>query len=68
MQSLGVPYSNEYISKWQENLEGQAAMIAAGLNKNPNIEVGQEEEIIALIAYLQRLGTDIYNEPTEENK
>ena len=28
----------------------------------------QKQEIIALIAYLQRLGTDIYNEPVAENK
>ena len=68
MQTLGVPYSNEYIAKWQTELDAQAALIAEGLNKNPDIEVNPNEEIVALIAYLQRLGTDIYNEPAAETK
>jgi len=68
MQALGVPYSDDYIANWKTELDAQASIIAEGLNKNANIEVGQEEEIIALIAYLQRLGTDIYNEPKTENQ
>jgi cytochrome c oxidase cbb3-type subunit I/II len=59
MQTLGVPYSDEYIANWQTELEAQASMIAEGLNKNPDIDVEPNEEIIALIAYLQRLGRDI---------
>jgi len=61
MQTLGVPYSDAYVDRWQAELEGQANKIAADLNRDPDIEVGAEEEIVALIAYLQRLGTDIKN-------
>jgi len=65
MQKLGVPYSNNYIENWQTELEGQATQIANNLNADPNIDVAPNEEIVALIAYLQRLGTDIKNEPAE---
>ncbi|MDX5326712.1 MAG: cytochrome-c oxidase, cbb3-type subunit I [Bacteroidota bacterium] len=59
MQKLGVPYSDEYVANWEKHLTDQAKNIATELNQDPNIEVGAEEEIVALIAYLQRLGTDI---------
>ncbi|MDX5404151.1 MAG: cytochrome-c oxidase, cbb3-type subunit II, partial [Bacteroidota bacterium] len=59
MQKLGVPYSDEYVANWEKHLTDQAQNIATELNQDPNIEVGAEEEIVALIAYLQRLGTDI---------
>lgn len=62
MQKLGVPYSDEYINDWEMELTLQAQLIADELNKDPNIDVDANEEIIALIAYLQRLGTDIKNE------
>jgi cytochrome c oxidase cbb3-type subunit I/II len=66
MQKLGVPYSDEYVENWQMELEAQATMIAEDLNRDPNIDVGPEEEIVALIAYLQRLGTDIKNADVAE--
>jgi cytochrome c oxidase cbb3-type subunit I/II len=64
MQRLGVPYSDEYIANWETELSGQAEMIAEELNKDPNIDVQANEEIVALIAYLQRLGTDIKKSET----
>ncbi|GAB5557072.1 MAG: cytochrome-c oxidase, cbb3-type subunit I [Schleiferiaceae bacterium] len=64
MQRLGVPYSDEYIANWETELNGQAEMIAEELNKDPNIDVQANEEIVALIAYLQRLGTDIKKSET----
>ncbi len=64
MQRLGVPYSDEYIANWETELNGQADMIAEELNKDPNIDVQANEEIVALIAYLQRLGTDIKKSKT----
>ena len=42
-----------------EELMKQASEIANGL-KTSGIDVEADREIIALIAYLQRLGTDIY--------
>ena len=61
MKTLGVPYSDAYIENWERHLNEQAKDIAAELNQDPNITVDSNEEIVALIAYLQRLGTDIKN-------
>jgi cytochrome c oxidase cbb3-type subunit I/II len=58
MQSLGVPYEEGYDKKASADLIAQAQQISAGL-KTGGIEVEADKEIIALIAYLQRLGTDI---------
>jgi cytochrome c oxidase cbb3-type subunit I/II len=58
MRTLGVPYETGYEHKANRELDIQAKEIAADLQKN-NIKVKSDKEIIALIAYLQRLGTDI---------
>jgi len=58
MQTLGVPYTAMRISNAPAELKEQAESIVANL-KTEKIEVKSDREIIALIAYLQRLGTDI---------
>ncbi|MEW6062097.1 MAG: cytochrome-c oxidase, cbb3-type subunit I [Bacteroidota bacterium] len=58
MQSLGVPYPAGYEFRANELLQQQADSIAADLQRN-KIPAEPNKEIIALIAYLQRLGTDI---------
>ncbi|KEQ30775.1 cytochrome-c oxidase, cbb3-type subunit I [Pedobacter antarcticus] len=58
MRTLGVPYALGYENKANADLDEQARIIAADLKQN-NIKVKSDKEIIALIAYLQRLGTDI---------
>lgn len=58
MQKLGVPYTDEEIANAQADLNAQAKAIADDLNKS-DVQVSQDAEIIAMIAYLQRLGTDI---------
>ena len=58
MRSLGVPYPEGFESKANTKLDAQAKGIAADLKQN-NIKVKSDREIIAIIAYLQRLGTDI---------
>ncbi|SHG37514.1 cytochrome-c oxidase, cbb3-type subunit I [Pedobacter caeni] len=58
MRSLGVPYEEGYEHKANRDLDKQAKAIADDLQKN-NIKVKSDKEIVALIAYLQRLGTDI---------
>ena len=58
MQSLGVPYEEGYDLKAGADLQSQAQQIASGL-KTSGIDVAADREIIAVIAYLQRLGTDI---------
>lgn len=61
MQKLGVPYPEGYDAIAVQELETQADKIAAGL-KESMIDVASDREIIALIAYLQRLGMDIKGE------
>jgi len=58
MQTLGVPYSANFDKEANVKLMEQADLISADLKQN-NINVKSDKEIIALIAYLQRLGTDI---------
>lgn len=58
MQKLGVPYEEGYDERVMEDLQRQAKKIAGNL-KESGIEVLPDTEIIALISYLQRLGTDI---------
>jgi cytochrome c oxidase cbb3-type subunit I/II len=58
MRSLGVPYQAGYEKQANADLEKQAKAIAADLEAN-RVKVKSDKEIIAIIAYLQRLGTDI---------
>jgi len=58
MQTLGVPYPEGFDKIAINDLSAQAEEIARRLQE-ARIDVGQDREIIALIAYLQRLGTDI---------
>ncbi|TVP50998.1 MAG: cytochrome-c oxidase, cbb3-type subunit I [Mongoliibacter sp.] len=58
LQKLGVPYPEGYDAQANADLELQANQIVANL-KDSGIEVMPDTEIVALIAYLQRLGTDI---------
>ncbi len=60
LQSLGTPYPEGYADKAVEDLKNQAKKIAANLAKDKISQENLEnKEIIAMIAYLQRLGTDI---------
>jgi cytochrome c oxidase cbb3-type subunit I/II len=58
MQTLGVPYPANYSKIANTELKKQAENIASDLEKD-KIKIKSNKEIIALIAYLQRLGTDI---------
>jgi cytochrome c oxidase cbb3-type subunit I/II len=58
MQTLGVPYPEGYDQQAIADLKVQADSIAAGLRES-GIESSADREIVALIAYLQRLGRDI---------
>lgn len=64
MQALGVPYSDEYVANAESHLMAQAEELAAQIvAEDPDItEVDPKEEMVALIAYLQRLGIDIKGE------
>lgn len=58
MQTLGVPYPKGFDKRANAHLSAQAGSIAAEL-KTQGVETPSNKEIVALIAYLQRLGTDI---------
>ncbi|MFK5956266.1 MAG: cytochrome-c oxidase, cbb3-type subunit I [Planctomycetota bacterium] len=63
-QILGVPYTDEEIANGAENARQQAAQIAAQIEKESASLSGFEtKQVVALIAYLQRLGTDIGKMP-----
>lgn len=61
LAQLGTPYTEDEIGNAVSNLEAQAKAIAKGLVEQgvPETPGLENKEIIALIAYLQRLGTDI---------
>ena len=66
MQTLGVPYEKGYDKIANQDLMIQANTIADNL-KTDSIRISPNKEVIAVIAYMQRLGTDI-NKTKSENK
>jgi cytochrome c oxidase cbb3-type subunit I/II len=58
MQNLGVPYPKGYEARAEEDLRAQAEAISLDLTR-AGAPAEPQKEIVALIAYLQRLGTDI---------
>ena len=77
MQTLGVPYPKGYDKRAKADLQTQAHVIAAdivnttdpialkGRNKNDLIKEIEQKDIVAIIAYLQRLGTDVKVKPSK---
>ncbi|TVQ42957.1 MAG: cytochrome-c oxidase, cbb3-type subunit I [Saprospirales bacterium] len=62
MQRLGVPYPEGYEDQAIDDLMEQANAIAANLKEQTGEEVLPTSEMVAIIAYLQRLGTDVRKE------
>ena len=58
LKRLGVPYENREIENAEEDLMKQANEITSNLAQE-KINVDSNKEIIALIAYLQKLGVTI---------
>ncbi len=56
---LGVPYSEEEIGNAVQLARTQADAIGKKLDRESGMEGLEHKKIIALIAYLQRMGTDI---------
>ncbi|MDN5205044.1 cytochrome-c oxidase, cbb3-type subunit I [Fulvivirgaceae bacterium BMA10] len=65
LRKIGVPYDIGYEEIANQDLDRQAERIVKNL-KADGIEVVKEAEIVALIAYLQRLGTDIKAQETAD--
>lgn len=63
MQILGVPYTDLDRAESKEHAQKQAAGIAANIAeqaKDPSLAEGlKDKEVVALIAYLQRVGKDL---------
>jgi cytochrome c oxidase cbb3-type subunit I/II len=58
MQKLGVPYTNEEIEKSIESAKAQAKTIADDLGTSGVPAKVAEMDVVALIAYMQRVGVD----------
>ena len=58
LRRVGVPYPEGYEAGAFAELEAQSLQIQSNLTEGM-VEADSDKEIIALIAYLQRLGTDI---------
>jgi cytochrome c oxidase cbb3-type subunit I/II len=73
MVTLGVPYTQFELDKAVYLLKAQAQEVEKNLRQDPEFVKNygdaniQDKEITALIAYLQRLGTDIKAEQTAKN-
>jgi cytochrome c oxidase cbb3-type subunit I/II len=63
MRTLGVPYAKGYEKTANEDLAYQSKLIADDL-KSDSIRISPTKEVIAIIAYMQRLGKDISNNKT----
>jgi cytochrome c oxidase cbb3-type subunit I/II len=63
MRKLGVPYEKGYEKMANDDLMVQAREIASSLQAD-SIRISPNREVIALIAYLQRLGKDISKNKT----
>jgi cytochrome c oxidase cbb3-type subunit I/II len=63
LRKVGVPYKDEEIAGAAKNIEAQEKKIVVNLAIGSITNAPPDREIIALIAYLQRLGTDIKSMP-----
>jgi cytochrome c oxidase cbb3-type subunit I/II len=66
MKSLGVPYTQFEVENGNVNLSLQAKQISENLKKE-GIVLDSQKELVAVIAYLQRMGTDIKKKQTASN-
>jgi cytochrome c oxidase cbb3-type subunit I/II len=65
MRGLGVPYSNQEQANGIELAKAQAVDVAAKIVAQGGPKGLEDKEVVALIAYLQRLGTDLFAKPAE---
>ncbi len=62
LRKIGVPYPDGYESKALADLNKQAGQVVTDLQAGM-VKADQDKEVIAVIAYLQRLGMDIKAAP-----
>ncbi|MFN5307885.1 MAG: cytochrome-c oxidase, cbb3-type subunit I [Candidatus Kapaibacterium sp.] len=66
LRKLGVPYPEGFEKEAEADAKAQAEKIAQNLQSS-KFDITADKEIIAMIAYLQRLGTDIKAKNTAGN-
>lgn len=59
LKKLGVPYDDEMIEKAIDRMDRDAKRMAERISRDLGEEVPSDTEVIALIAYMQKLGSDI---------
>jgi cytochrome c oxidase cbb3-type subunit I/II len=64
MTMLGVPYGNAVLHA-EAMARAQARTVAGRIQSQGGPEGLQDKQIVALVAYLERLGTDIKGRPAE---
>lgn len=67
LRQVGVPYPEGYERQATTDAKAQAKTIADNL-RSSKFDVTPDREIVALIAYMQRLGTDIKAKPQASSK
>ena len=65
---LGAPYTQDEIDNAESLARRQAEVIAAEIVAQGGPAAKHETQAMALIAYLQRLGTDLFRSPEPEKK
>ncbi|MCU0425856.1 MAG: cytochrome-c oxidase, cbb3-type subunit I [Candidatus Kapabacteria bacterium] len=65
LRRLGVPYPEGFEKQANADMKTQAEAVAKRLAEGGQ-QVDAQSEMVALIAYMQRLGTDIKHAPKEE--
>jgi cytochrome c oxidase cbb3-type subunit I/II len=63
MRTLGVPYSDEDIERAVETAQAQARQIAEKVKQDKGPAGLEDKKVVALIAYLDRLGKDLFATP-----
>ena len=63
MAMLGVPYTDAAVQSAAADARGQAELLAARIVTQGGPSGLADKDLVALVAYLQRLGTDIKNAP-----
>ena len=59
LKKLGTPYTDEQIAKAEADYRAQADVVLANLAKKEKTGAKQDTEIVAMIAYLMRLGRNL---------
>jgi cytochrome c oxidase cbb3-type subunit I/II len=63
LRRIGVPYTDEEIANAAKSIDAQQKKVVINLSVGSITNAPADREIMAVIAYLQRLGTDIKSAP-----